>query len=238
MSTLLEYFCKNHGDQRFFQFEIIINVLASSFRFIWIPVMGIRPVEIYKFFQCGLRLYTSESDIYRCQILAYKDGPKGQRLIYTELTGLMMIWIWNRARPLGWWQIRISLAGKGFKCVNILNICILLFIGQFLDSVKGVVAQIWHYCPSLFLSARVPSLDVNITTPVPVAIFTSESDVWFCCRIKAVVFSIQIKRKQLTRTFIMISNWKKNFCLHGLYKNISALQRLLTTGCRSLISRR
>ena len=47
MSTLLEYFCKNHGDQRFLQFEIIINVLVSSFRFIWIPVMGIRPVEIF-----------------------------------------------------------------------------------------------------------------------------------------------------------------------------------------------
>ena len=32
--TTLKYFCKNHGNQRVFKFEIIINVLASSFRFI------------------------------------------------------------------------------------------------------------------------------------------------------------------------------------------------------------
>ena len=33
--TTLKYFCVIHGDQRFFfQFEIIINVLVSSFRFI------------------------------------------------------------------------------------------------------------------------------------------------------------------------------------------------------------
>ena len=42
----LIYFCINHGDQRFFQFEIIINVSASLFRFIRIPVyvMALRPL--------------------------------------------------------------------------------------------------------------------------------------------------------------------------------------------------
>ena len=31
--TALKYVCISHGDQRVFQFEIIINVLVSSFRF-------------------------------------------------------------------------------------------------------------------------------------------------------------------------------------------------------------
>ena len=48
--TTLEYFCRPtyffvnifvHGDQRFFRFEIIINVLDSSFRFIWIPMLWV-----------------------------------------------------------------------------------------------------------------------------------------------------------------------------------------------------
>ena len=33
-----------------------------------------------------------------------------------------------------------------------------------------------------------------------------------------------MKRKELTKTFMMISKWKKPFGLQGLYKNISALQ--------------
>ena len=34
---------------------------------------------------------------------------------------------------------------------------------------------------------------------------------------------IQMKQKGLTKTFIMVQIEKKNFVLHGLYKNISAL---------------
>ena len=45
--------------------------------------MGLRPLLIFYFFQRGDRLYTSESDIYRRQILTYRDGPRtvilGQR---------------------------------------------------------------------------------------------------------------------------------------------------------------
>ena len=33
---------------------------------------------------------------------------------------------------------------------------------------------------------------------------------------------IQMKQKELTNTFMMISNWKKMFGLHGLYKDISS----------------
>ena len=34
---------------------------------------------------------------------------------------------------------------------------------------------------------------------------------------------IQMKWKELTKKFMMISNWKKRFGLHGLYKKILAL---------------
>ena len=37
---------------------------------------------------------------------------------------------------------------------------------------------------------------------------------------------IQMNRKELTETFMMISNWKNLFDLHDLYTNISALWRL------------
>ena len=56
ISTALKYLCKNHGDQRvFFRIEIIINILVSSFRFLWIPiyVMGLRPLKIFLLWQCG-----------------------------------------------------------------------------------------------------------------------------------------------------------------------------------------
>ena len=42
--------------------------------------MGLRPLERFKFFQCGDRLYTSESDVCRRQILTYKDGPRTERV--------------------------------------------------------------------------------------------------------------------------------------------------------------
>ena len=39
---------------------------------------------------------------------------------------------------------------------------------------------------------------------------------------------IQMKQKELTTTFMLISNWKKSSGLRGLNKNISALQWLKT----------
>ena len=44
----LDYFCKNQEGQRcFFQFETIINVLVSSFRFIWIPMSWVYDLRKY-----------------------------------------------------------------------------------------------------------------------------------------------------------------------------------------------
>ena len=38
---------------------------------------------------------------------------------------------------------------------------------------------------------------------------------------------IQMTQKDLTKTFMMISNWTKPFGLHGIYKTISALWKKL-----------
>ena len=42
--------------------------------------MGLWPLEIFQLFPRGDRLYTSESDVYRRQILTYEDGPRAQRV--------------------------------------------------------------------------------------------------------------------------------------------------------------
>ena len=39
---------------------------------------------------------------------------------------------------------------------------------------------------------------------------------------------IQVNRKDLSKTFMMNANWKKTFDLHGFYKNMLALQGLLS----------
>ena len=53
--------------------------------------MGLWPLEIIHFFQCGDRLYTSESDVYRRQTLTHKDDPRAERLKWMrELSGSAM----------------------------------------------------------------------------------------------------------------------------------------------------
>ena len=42
--------------------------------------MCLRSLEIFEFFQRGDRLYASESDVYRRQILTHKDGPRAGRV--------------------------------------------------------------------------------------------------------------------------------------------------------------
>ena len=72
--TTLKYFCINHEDQRFFfQFEIIINVLVSSFRFIWIPCYG--STMDYPYFNSFLAIFirrNQQSEIWRRQIPTVK----------------------------------------------------------------------------------------------------------------------------------------------------------------------
>ena len=42
--------------------------------------MGLRPLQIFQFLQRGDRLYTSESDVYRRQILTTKVDPRAVRV--------------------------------------------------------------------------------------------------------------------------------------------------------------
>ena len=42
--------------------------------------MGLRPLEIFQLFQCGDRIWKSESDVCRRQILTSKDGPRIERV--------------------------------------------------------------------------------------------------------------------------------------------------------------
>ena len=42
--------------------------------------MGLRPLEIFLLLQCGYRLQSSESDVYRRQILMTKVDPRTVRV--------------------------------------------------------------------------------------------------------------------------------------------------------------
>ena len=53
--------------------------LSDSFEYL-------RPLELFQFFQCGDCLYTSESDVYRRQIMTYKDGPRTERVSESEVS--------------------------------------------------------------------------------------------------------------------------------------------------------
>ena len=57
-------------------------------------VMGLRPLEIfliYYFFRSGDRLYTSESDVWKCQILKYKNSPRAERVSIVSFIQLHLI---------------------------------------------------------------------------------------------------------------------------------------------------
>ena len=62
----------------FFQFESIINVLVSSFCFIWIPMLGV--YGHYKYFTLSVRGSTLDVRIWRGrQILTSKFNPHAER---------------------------------------------------------------------------------------------------------------------------------------------------------------
>ena len=49
--------------------------LSASFEYLCYDIL-----KILYFFQCGGRLYTSESDMNRRQILMYKDDPRAKKI--------------------------------------------------------------------------------------------------------------------------------------------------------------
>ena len=61
----------------FFQFEITKKCLSLLFLiYLNTYVMGLRPLEIFSLLQGGDRLWSSESDVYRRQILTTKVGTQ------------------------------------------------------------------------------------------------------------------------------------------------------------------
>ena len=50
--------------------------------------MGLLPLEIFEFCERGNRLYTSESAVYRRQILTYKQGTRAERAGLAKLFNL------------------------------------------------------------------------------------------------------------------------------------------------------
>ena len=61
----LNIFLKTMETKGFFQFEIIINVLGSSFRFIWIPMLWV--CDIINMFTLTVRGVTLDVRIWRLQ---------------------------------------------------------------------------------------------------------------------------------------------------------------------------
>ena len=60
--TTLIYICINHGDRRFFQFKIIIDVLVRSFCLIWIFMLCV--YDIYKDITLSVQGSTLDVVIY------------------------------------------------------------------------------------------------------------------------------------------------------------------------------
>ena len=62
----------------YFQFEIIANALVSSI----LSILNLRftVIIILSVSARGLSLYTSESDVYRREILTYKEGPRAKKV--------------------------------------------------------------------------------------------------------------------------------------------------------------
>ena len=57
--STLNSFCKNNGEQSFFQFEITINVLVSSFCIIYLILVSLRLLKILFFAVRGQNLTSS-----------------------------------------------------------------------------------------------------------------------------------------------------------------------------------
>ena len=60
--------------------------------------MGLRPLYMFAVFHCEDRLYTSQSDVYRRQIMTCKDNPCIERIM-TRVRDVAQ-WLERRAFPM------------------------------------------------------------------------------------------------------------------------------------------
>ena len=103
--TTLKYLCINHRDQWvFFNLWIIMNVLASSLRFIWISLLWV--YGHYNFFNSF-----SQGTVFRRQILTSKDAPELTGLnAITELKGFnnkRLLYLLGKCKKNIWISIRL-----------------------------------------------------------------------------------------------------------------------------------
>ena len=94
---VLKYFYINQETKGFFQFELKINVLVGSFRFIWIPMLWV--YGHYKYFTLSVwdRLQMSESDVVRFWRLksAPQKGLDKRGYIDKAVTFLVIVWCFS-----------------------------------------------------------------------------------------------------------------------------------------------
>ena len=96
----------------FFLFEIIINFFASSFRFIWISMLwvcNIRNIFAHNIFA----LLSSESDVYRRQILTTKVHPRAVRVnSYQFIVSYCFCFCHCSRCVCRWWGGHMSVLGS------------------------------------------------------------------------------------------------------------------------------
>ena len=73
--TALKYLCINHGDQRVFSIWNIINLLVSSSRFIWIPMLWVYGhYHDYRYFLLSVRGSSLDVRIWHLQTITALKG--------------------------------------------------------------------------------------------------------------------------------------------------------------------
>ena len=127
---ILKYFCINHGDQRFLQFEIIINVLVVSFRFIWIPMLWVygHYIFLYKCLSCLIPFYLN-----------------------TYVMGLGPFFLYNisvrrSTLDVRIWRLRRFTRSKGYNvCFNLLSYNCIITVKIIHHSISTVSRSVHSY---------------------------------------------------------------------------------------------
>ena len=71
--TTLKYFCLSHGDKRVFSFKIILNVLVTSFRCIWISMLWVYGhYKYYNSFCAGFEFRRQNLTLSKCHKFWYR----------------------------------------------------------------------------------------------------------------------------------------------------------------------
>ena len=138
--TTLKNYCINHGDLRFFfQFEVIINVLVSSFLFICILMLWATAIVLFYYFSAGIdyRFWRLKSVLALKVVFRYRDPQLQRGVNYSYLINLSPTFFWHcRGGALLLWIVNlrqfkmILVRSEHFMspCTWCMNIIISLFL--------------------------------------------------------------------------------------------------------------